>query len=151
MSRFRFRMRTLLALPLVVGLVTAFFVRSCYTLIADGIPANVLLTFLILDDSGHNPICSASVHIPKPICMTKAALSATTDAEGRARILFDTQASEAHNPYHRVSRHVSYGGELHVSAAGYLPRRILLSELTMSSPYHYDETPPPIVIRLRKW
>jgi hypothetical protein len=150
MTKLRIGLRSLLALPVAVGLLL-WIPRSCTTAIGDGAPVNVPLNFVVVDETTGQPIEGASVTFPD--CNGSGiTLAATTSPDGRARILLDTVFSEGYNTIlmHRVYRHISYRQDVEVSATGYRPSKIRLEDLTDDPRFHYDPVPPPILVRLKR-
>jgi hypothetical protein len=152
LPRVRFTVRSVMAavaLSAVVLWMIEWAPRLTVTLIDDFIPATVRVDFRVVDDVSGEPIAVASVHIPEPR-RPQPPLRATTGADGRATIRFDTWASEGHNPVGGVYRKVSYHAEVRASADGYRPVRFMMSDLAAGRPYDYEAAPPPFVIRLRR-
>jgi hypothetical protein len=149
MGRLRFGMRSLLALPLIVGLLLSLPIWSCTTCIDDCIPITIPLSIVVVDDSEGYTIQSASIMIPKPL-WSKASFATLTGTDGRASIVLDTMCSDGYNTVFRVHRRVSYPSEVHVSAQGYQSKRFVLADRTEDPRYHYNAVPPPITVRLRR-
>jgi hypothetical protein len=59
--------------------------------------------------------------------------------------------SDGWNSPFRIYRHVNYSADLRVSAEEYQSKRFDLRDLTEDSRYHYDDVPPPIVVRVLKF
>jgi hypothetical protein len=149
MTRLRIGLKSLLALPVAVGLLL-WTPRSCTTAIGDG-ALNVPLNFVVVDEATGQPIGGASVTFPD--CHGSGiTLAARTSPDGRARILFDTVFSEGYNTIlmHRVYRRISYRQDVEVSATGYRVSKILLEERTEDPRFHHDSVPPTILVSLNR-
>lgn len=106
--------------------------------------ASIPIDFLVLDASTGQPIGGASVRLAEG----NPEYQATTDPTGKARIVI--QATTAgRSSLRRRTRSVNYGRWwLVVSAIGYMPLEDDLGRYTRDRRYHYDASPPPIVIRI---
>jgi hypothetical protein len=112
---------------------------------------DVPLEFLVIDESTGFPLESASIWIHDHLGPKfQGSLIGATGRDGRAKVILDTYFSEGCNSLFRVYRHVNYLADLRVSAENYQAERFDLRDFTEGPRYHYDEVPPPIVIRLRK-
>lgn len=148
MSRFRFRIRTLLALPLAAALLLLALDAMSHTLGA-GPPTTVRLPFLVLDAATGGPIAGASIRIAEDRC--SGASVGDTDRDGRATAAL-TVRSVLDSSLFRRTRTLDYDAwQLLVSADGYDSPWTSLPTLTSDRRYHdVDAVPPTIAIRLGK-
>jgi hypothetical protein len=155
LKRWQVRLRTFLALPVIVGLLLVVPIQRCVrsiflTRIYDGL-VTVPLVFVIVDDTTEQPIENALIRIYNLFDPPPEFWEARTGPDGCASIKFLTMAAEGFNSDLgiRLYRSVGYGRDVYLSASGFQDRHLDLSEFTHDPRFHYDASPPPIVFRLR--
>lgn len=139
----RFTMRRMMfAVGIMAGFL--FLVSSLFEAVWVG-RATIPLEFVILDDSTGKPIRGASIWLTEGTPEYRA----TADSNGRAKLLIRATVA-GHSSRVRSTRAVNYGSWRLVVAGGGFDLNADLRMLTKDARYHYDATPPPIVIRLKR-
>jgi hypothetical protein len=155
MMRLRHRLRSLMALPILVGLALWATMRfeGCGGGWFHGRGFKAIpLDFLVVDASDGRPIPSASIRFideqPETVL--------TTGRDGRAGFVYrdapvaSTRYFPLIGPPGKETLAVGYPWALSVKAEAYDDRVEDMRHLTRDPRYHYNAVPPPIVVRLKK-
>jgi hypothetical protein len=143
----RFTLRRSMLVVAVVAVALTYIGRGSTRLGCGAV--NVLLTFRLVDDQNGRPIPGATIGLFLDWPGAPAA-SATTGADGSARVAWKTGATWYRGPFFREYRCLSYVEGLRVAAPGYRPVEALLRDFTSYPAHHATPTPPPIVVRLKR-
>ncbi len=148
--RFRFRLRTLLWLPVVAAPAIFFLARSGgYMAVGQ---QTIVLTFQVIDETGH-PISNAIIRLFNPemtnFALDRTRINAYTDRNGEARFTLTIDFDEVSDGWDRprMSRNfMKY--KVNCEWKGRANFEEYLPNLTRDRSYHQPGEPPPIVIRL---
>jgi hypothetical protein len=147
LPRVRLTVRRSMLVVAVVAVALTYIGRGSTRLGCGSV--NVLLSFRVVDDQDGSPVPGALIGLFRDYSGPPAA-SATTGADGSARVAWQTGATWYSGPFFLEYRCLSYAEGLRAAAPGYRPVEALLRDFTSYPAHHATPTPPPILVRLKR-